>query len=249
MKFCKTMIAGALWLAGATVTAQAQSPEQTRAEQPGLIRDAFASDYGKALVAELRKSLRANADPACLKSKAIPESQLEARGRDLIVKWGSRMMEGTTSVVDSRAWSEKFAASAGSDAVTEMERLKQDATVKRYLALVQPMRLAQIVSSTFEWFDRYVLVSKIKLAGVHPLGTGNEKLLSKDPTEAVEKKLEKFFDGTKSPALDRYLALVEKSATATKEAMKRDQIPTGGPIAYFKGVEADLAELCIGPKK
>ena len=41
MKFCKLMIAGALWLAGATVTAQAQSPEESRAEISSLVRGAF----------------------------------------------------------------------------------------------------------------------------------------------------------------------------------------------------------------
>jgi len=248
VKLCKLAIAATL-SAYATTFAHAQSPEQTLAEQPGLIRDAFASDYGKAMVAELGKSLRTSADPACLKSKAIAPDQLEARGRDIVIKWGTRMMEGIASIVDPKVYAEKFASTAGPDAAAELERLKQDAAVKRYLALAQPMRLAKILDSIFEQFDRYVLVSKIRLAAVFPLATGNEKLARRDPTAATEKKLDKLFATTKSAARDRYLALSEQASAATRAAMKKDKVPPLGPLAFFKGVEADLSEICIGARQ
>jgi hypothetical protein len=31
-------------------------------------------------------------------------------------------------------------------------------------------------------------------------------------------------------------------------ACTRDQVPPGGPLASFRGVESDLAGICIGPK-
>ena len=248
MKLCKLAIAATL-SAYAAAFAHAQSPEQTLAEQPGLIRDAFASDYGKAMIAELGKSLRTSADPECLKSKAIAPDQLEARGRDIVIKWGTRMMEGIASIVDPKVYAEKFASTAGPDAATELERLKQDAAVKRYLTLTQPMRLAKILDSIFEQFDRYVLISKIRLAAVFPLATGNEKLARRNPTEATEKKLDKLFATTKSAARDRYLALSEQASAATKAAMKKDKVPPLGPLAFFKGVEADLSEICIGARQ
>jgi hypothetical protein len=248
VKSCKAAIVAALSAYAATFV-YAQSPEQTLAEQPGLIRDAFASDYGKAMVAELGKSLRTGADPECLKSQAIAPDQLEARGRDIVIKWGTRMMEGIASIVDPKVYAEKFAGTAGPDAATELERLKQDAAVKRYLTLVQPMRLAKVIDSIFEQFERYVLISKIKLAAVFPLATGNAKLLSRSPIEATEKKLDKLFATAKSAALDRYLELSEQASAATKAAMKKDKIPPLGPLAFFKGVETDLAEICIGAKQ
>jgi hypothetical protein len=38
------------------------------------------------------------------------------------------------------------------------------------------------------------------------------------------------------------------SAAATKAAIAKDKVPPGGPLAFFRGVETDLAEICIGPK-
>ena len=112
MKFGRLMIAGALWLAGTTMAAHAQSPDESRAEIPSLVRGAFDTAYGKALVAELGKSLRKDADPACLTAKGIKPDQLEQRGRDLIVKWGEKMMQTANSFIDPKVYEEKFAASS-----------------------------------------------------------------------------------------------------------------------------------------
>ena len=249
MKFGRLMIAGALWLAGVTMTAHAQSPEESRAEIPSLVRDAFDSPYGKALVAELGKSLRKDADPACLTAKGIAPDQLEQRGRDLIFKWGVRMREIYNSFVDREVYGEKFTASAGRGAAAELKRLRNDADVKRILELERPIRLASIADLIFEQFDRHLLVKRIKLMAVSPLGTANEALLNMDPTEATEEKVEKFLAASKSPALRKYLKLSQQSVAATVAAMKKEETSKAGPSAFFGGVEADLAELCIGPTK
>jgi hypothetical protein len=249
MKLGRLIIAGALWLAGTTMAAHAQSPEETRAALPGLVRDAFDTPYGKALVAELGKSLRNNADPACLSAKGIAPDQLEPRGRDLIVNWGLRMMETTNSFIDSKAYNEKFAASAGRGAAAELARLRNDANVKRGLELQQPIRLAKIADSIFEQFDRYVLITKIKLATVSPLGTGNNELLEMNPTEAAEEQLDKYIAANKSPALKKYLALSEKSLAVSTAATKIEDAWKVGPHTFFGGVETELAELCIVSKR
>jgi len=247
MKFGRLIFAGALWLAGMAM-AHAQPPDEARAEIPSLVRDAFDSGYGKALVAELGKSLRKDADAACLTAKGIAPDQLEQRGRDLIVKWGVRMREIYNSMVDREAYSEKFTASAGRGAVAELKRLRNDADVKRILELERPIRLANIADSIFEQFDRHLLVQRIQLTAVSPLGTGNEALLNMNPTEATQEKVDKFVAPSKSPALKKYLKLSQQSIAASVAAMKKEDARKAGPSAFFGGVEADLAELCIGPR-
>ncbi len=248
MKFGRLMFAGVLWLAGMTMAAHAQPPDEARAEIPSLVRDAFDSGYGKALVAELGKSLRKDADAACLSAKGIAPDQLEQRGRDLIVKWGTRMREIYNSMVDREVYDEKFTASSGRGAVAELKRLRNDVDVKRLLEMERPIRLANIADSIFEQFDRHLLVQRIKLTAVSPLGTGNEALLNKNPTEATEEKIDKFVAASKSPALKKYLKLSQQSIAASVAAMKKEDARKAGPSAFFGGVEADLAELCIGPR-
>jgi hypothetical protein len=57
MKLGGLMIAAALLLGGAPTAAHAQSPAESSAKLPSLVRDAADSAYGKALLAELGKSL------------------------------------------------------------------------------------------------------------------------------------------------------------------------------------------------
>jgi hypothetical protein len=248
MKLHRLLIAGALWLAGA-IAAHAQSPEETRATLPAQIREAFDSPYGKALVAELGQSLRSNADASCLTTKGIASDQLEQRGHDLIVKWGLRMMEIANSFIDPKVYREKFAATAGPGADDELARLRDDADVKRSMELERPIQQAQIVDLFFDEFDHYVLLKQIKLAAISPLRTGNNKLLEMNPTEAAERNLSQFAASSKSPVLKKYLMLSQQSLVASTAATKMEDALKIGPDTFLGGVEADLAELCIGSKQ
>lgn len=203
------------------------------------VREALASPYGRALIAELGKNLRAGADPACLSSKAIATDQLETRGLALMTKWGVRMAETSEALIDQKLYAEKFAGQA------ELAKLRNDAAVKRYLAIAQPIQQASLLDSMFEQFDRYVLISRIKLSQTSALPTGNEALLNMNPSDAAEEKLDKFTASSKSAALKRYLALTEQDTAARKAAIRKDQLTQPVPSIFFGGVEADLAELCI----
>jgi len=70
-----------------------------------------------------------------------------------------------------------------------------------------------------------------------------------NPTEAAEEKVDKFVAASKSPALKKYLKLAQQSVAANIAAMKKEETSKAGPSAFFGGVEADLAELCIGAKQ
>ena len=214
-----------------------------------FVREAFASPYGRAMVAELGKVLRADANPACLQSKNIAAEQLTERGEQLIIAWGIRAMEKQSSLLDPKAHEEAFTKSAGRNATAELKRLRENADVKRYLAIERPARLTKVLDFIFEQFDRHLLIERVKLRTVSPLGSGNAALLDEDPTDKVEEALETFVKGKKkSASLQRFLALSGKSAEAIKASIKRDEAAQAGPRAFFGGVETDLAELCIGKR-
>ena len=240
MRLRKLFITATLLLAPSLASAQA--PLQTPAEREALIRDAYAAPYGKMLIARLGEGLRRDADPACLSSdKGLKPELLEARGRDLLINWSLRFTERMSTLYDAKAYAEKFPDSA------ELEKLKQNADVKKYLAITAPARQVKMLDPIIENFSRYLLVYRVKLRFVSPLETGDT---SNDPTDAVEKAAEKFIASRKSKALDRYLDLVEQAAPALTASIKKDEaLAAGAPVKLFKGVEADLAELCIGSGK
>lgn len=234
-------------LIGCVSPALAQLPHS---EPPGpLVREAFASPYGRALVAELGKVLRTDADPACLQSKAISAAQLQERGEQIILAWGIRAMEKQASLVDPKAYEEAFTKSAGRNASAELKRVRENADVKRYLAIERPARLATVLDFIFEQFDRHLLVERVKLRTISPHGTADPAMLAQHPADKVEEALETFTDGKKkSAALTRFLALSEKSGEAIKVSIKSDQAKQAGPRFFIGGVEAELAELCIGKR-
>jgi hypothetical protein len=226
--------------------AQAQVPLQMSGEQPAaLVRDAFASSYGQALADEFGEALSKAADPACLGTKKIAPTSLRQRGLDLMVKRGTRMLEQSTSLIDSKAYDEKFAATGGQSAPSELAQLSNDADVKRYRELERPIRLTAVLDTVFEQFDRYAENARIKIAPVSPLAGGSDALLNSDPTEASEKALKDFVATHPSPPLRRYLKLSEDAAEATTAAVNADQAGKTGPATFFEGVEADLAEICV----
>lgn len=247
MKLHKALAIAAL-LAALAPLASAQQLDQAPAAQAALVRDAFALPYAQAFTAEFGKALQRAADPACLASKGIQTSELEQRGRDLLTKWGTRMLAQTDAVIDEKAYQEKLAATAGRDATNELVRLKENPSVKRYLEIERPIRLANIVDTTFENCNRYALIHRIKLMPGSPQETGNQELLRLNPTEVAEQKLDDFVAARTSPALRRFLELSDQAAAAKPAAIRKDRIAMTGPHDFFRGVEADLAEMCIGPR-
>jgi hypothetical protein len=234
----------ALALAGVR-TAFAQLPLLESIEQPGpFVRETFASPYGRALVTELGKSLRAGADPACMQARNLTEQQLTERGGELIITWGTRAMETLGAFFDAKAHEAKFTATAGPNAAAERARLRENADVKRYLEIERPWRLAKVADFIFEQFDRYAMLARLKLAPVSPAASGNDDLLRQNPSESVEEALDAFRDKTRSEALQRYLELEEASGEAISEALK-PEAAQAGPGTFFRGIEDDLAALCI----
>jgi len=237
----RLIIAAAVLLA-LTSAASAQRPGPTPAEREAFTRDAFASAYGKANVAEFGRALRADADPACLSGKGLLAHQLEARGRDLFTKWSITFSERMTALYDPKVYGELFTAS------DELERLKQNADVKRYMAISAPARQAKMIDTMTENFARYMLINKIKLRFMSALETANPALLSKDPTEASEAAVEKFVASRKSPALNHFLNLSDQANAAMKESMDKEKAKKTLPHNLLAGIEVDLAELCIGKR-
>jgi hypothetical protein len=130
-----------------------------------------------------------------------------------------------------------------------LKELREQPQIKRYLDIEQPIRLAKVLDFIFEQFDRYVLLNGIKIAPVSPAASGNDDVLRANPTEAAEEALDDFIETSKSPQIERFLALSEQATEATQGAIKKDQAVQAGPATFYRGIEVDLAELCIGSRR
>ena len=236
------IIAALLVGVSAASSAMAQFPTPGPTEQPEpFVREALASPYGRALIAELGRALRADADPACLNSKGIVADQLESRGEQLMTKWGTRTMETALSVIDFKAYEKNFPAH------TELKALLKQPELKRYLQIERPVRLTKVLDFVFEQFDRYALLNRIKIGSVSPISSGNDPLLR--ATEAGEEAVEKFIEAGKSARMKRFLALSAQSVAAMQAATNKNLALRMGPSAFYRGIEVDLGDLCIGSRR
>ena len=116
------------------------------------------------------------------------------------------------------------------------------------MAISAPARQVKLIDVMTENFARYMLINKVKLRFMSALETGNPDLVSKDPTQTTEASVDKFVASRKSPALDRYLDLSDQANAAMTASMDKEKVKTTAPHKLLDGIEADLAELCIGKR-
>ena len=215
-------------------------------EPPGpFVREALSNSYGRALMAPFAKTVAQNADAACLQSKALDDAKLIERGRGVFQRYGTQSMEIIIKNFDTRRYESRIAEIAGPKAAAELMKLRNDQDVKRYLRLERPIRLAKVLDFVVENFERYALLNRINLKSFSGIATGNDELLRANPTEQSEEAIEKFVSASKSRQLKRFIELSEITAPAVMEAVDREFALKWGPMTFYRGVENNLAELCI----
>src|SRR5262245_12854913 len=239
----------ACWTVAAATAAYAQFEsflfEITPAE---AARTAFEQPYGKALVAEAAKVFRRSADPRCLAQKKIDEPQLEAKARELLVRYGTRMNEAYAGLMDMKQLEAALDARAGPGVKDEIARLRSAPEVAEVNKLSAPARFLRTAEHILEGLETYLLIQRIRLAApISPLATGDERLVQL--SEEAEKSIEPLLAGKHPPALERYLELSEIIREEGAKAFDRQgMLRFGGPSSFFRGVEAELAELCLPGK-
>jgi hypothetical protein len=226
--------------------AQAQLPIDLISPPPAqTIREALDHAYGRALLAEFAKVVLQDGDPACLKEKTLDTAKLSERGRDMFERYGLKIANLMISNFDRPAFDAVMSARSSAGGTPEMARLQTDPVVQRYLSIERPMRYAKFLDFLFEMFDRYALITRIRIKSISPISTGNDALMNENPTEKAEEALEQFAASNPSPQLKRFLELSEIAADALNTSFNKRVALTWGPSTYYRGVETDLAEFCI----
>jgi hypothetical protein len=250
----KVLLGLTIALVGAPAAGAQVPPHMWSEPADELIREALDSPYARALLKTFAASVRQDGDPACLREKVLDEATSAARGQALLQRYGVQMMRTLNESFDRSVYQSALTASAGPEAAAEIERLKRDPDVKKLIALNRPAQLARVIDTLFEQFDRYVLIARIKLDPVSPIARGEAELMKDNPTEAMranptpatEAAVQRFLKKHRSRRIDRYLDLLDGVETATLKGVSRQAALKLGPMAYFAGVDRDLAELCVG---
>ena len=238
------LVALALLRAGAT---HAEAPQFINAVGPVTAREAFADTYGQLLVDEMHKALFKNAKPACLQERGIARADLlRDRGEDLLVRFGQGVSDRMMDLVNAPAADQEFLRLAGPNALNELRTLMKDPTVAELLRISRVGDRDRMVDRTTELFDRYVLLHRIKIDRISPLVTGSTFLMEKNRASAADEKSDEFGAKNGTPAVKRYLELVDAASEALEAGVDRDKLIRMGPTQLMLGLDAALGALCIG---
>src|SRR5262245_66231679 len=167
------------WTVAAATTAYAQFdsflPEMTPAE---AARTAFEQPYGKALIAEAAKVFLRSADPRCLAEKKLDEPQLEAKARELLVRYGTRTLEAYQGLVDLKKLEAALEARAGPGVKDELSRLRSAPEVVEFNKLSAPARFLSTADGILGGFETYILINRCRRAErIPPLASGEAPLV------------------------------------------------------------------------
>ena len=108
-----------------------------------LFAEALQAPYGQALAKRFAAAVRKAGDPACLQEKALDDAALAVRGQALWLRYGLQMTRLIEQTFDRAAYQRALTETAGRNALTEIERLERDRTVKAYKELNRPAQLAR----------------------------------------------------------------------------------------------------------
>ena len=119
--------------------------------------------------------------------------------------------------------------------------------VAEFNKLSAPARFLSTAEHILEGFEQYLVIHRFRLAPISPLATGDDRLVKM--SEEAQKSVEPLFARKHPAALARYLELSEIIREEYVKAFDRQgMLRFNGPSSFFRGVEAELAEICLPGK-
>ena len=229
-----------------TPAAHAEAPQFIKVAAPVTGKEAFADTYGQLMVDEMHKALLKGAQPSCLAERDIARADiLRDRGEALLVRFGDAIGERMMAAVDADRADREFVRLAGGTALHELRTLIKDPVVAELLRISRIADRDRFVDRTTETFDRYVLLHRIKIDRISPIVTGSAFLMEKSRAIAAEGEADAFVAKNGTPAVKRYLELVEAAGAALEAAADRERLAQMGPTQLLAGLDEALSVLCV----
>ena len=212
------------------------------------VQEALADAYGRDMAKEFGAILLASADKGCLEAKGLDGGKLEALGTDMLARYGQKVADVPSSLVEDLAVSAELARRAGPNVMTELRKLATVRSVQTFRERGRPARVDRLVDLIAENLDRYLLLKRLSLArDLSPERTASPQLLALNRSEAAEAALERFVEHhKKGRQLQRFLTLAEQWDTTVLDTMRKGasaRVPA--PYDAFQGIEDEFEAACV----
>src|SRR5262249_6724058 len=137
---------------------------------------------------------------------------------------------------------------AGPGANDKIARLRSAPEGAEFNKLTAPAHFVTIAEHIQEAFERDLEIQRLRLdENIAPRVTADDRLVKM--SEEAEKSMELLLAGKHPAALARYLELSEIIGEEYVNAFDRQgMLRFNGAWSFFRGVEAELAELCLPGK-
>ena len=210
-----------------------------------IVAAAFGTDYGRALVAEFGEILADSADKSCLQSRKLSRADLARGAGEIYQRYGTQVFEIYRSAFNVAAYEAALAARAPT-LHADVARLRGDPDVQKLIALEQPTRFSGIADLLVEKLSIYLTLHRIRLKkDVFGVARGDTSLADRYLPEDAEEARYRFVANSKSPQLERYIALLKTLREVRAASVDQAALLRIGPTRLFSGVDAELAALCI----
>jgi hypothetical protein len=210
-----------------------------------VAHQAFDTEYGRLLVARFGSVLRDSAQPRCLRATAIDPATLEVRGRELLIRTTTRMLEIHAGVVDEKKLYATFAAIAGKDALAERERLREHPDVRRYLEMLESARRARLADHVIDAVGKSATRQRFVFSKDPALLPHEPALKAASPELANQQSATAIAEGRPSAALRRWLELSFRMNESLQQAADYDRILRLGPEKMTPDLAGELGNLCV----
>ncbi len=235
----------------AVAPARAQGPTSLLDEPPAeLVRAAYATQYGRAIVDGFGAILRTSADPTCARNRGLNAARLAESGGDMLRRHGMRTVATYLTTLNAATIRTTLAARGEPGAEAEIAALRNDPDVRTLIAIDRRAKLAAVVDMSSEMFSRGALEARLRLSkAVSPLISNDEAQLALNPSRQAADDFQRFIAASRSPRVARYFALATLIAEAATAAVDQEATQRITAAMLFQGFDAELAALCIGVER
>ncbi len=208
------------------------------------VENALADVVGRAVVQQLARRIRENADAHCLKSRHLTPAALQRQARTMLASYGAKLMALQARRVTEEALAAALDELAWPGASTELRALAASKRIRRLQAYYRPRLNDDLVDRITAALDHYAVIHRIPIGRLNAINLGTIELavVAAARAASADEAAQKSFGG--NPRLRRLAELYRKLLEAHEQVLisSSDDRPN---FSAFTGIEERFRALCL----